>query len=379
MFGNPLKVALGNRVWTYNYTILSNGSVSIANRTNPDGGVDTYTFGAGNVTSFTNALNQKVAYQYTGQQNLGGRGRVWKIYPPENTNATQGPYSEYTYDLEGNLTETRTVAKSGSGLADIVTTAQFPTSCSNFKTCHKPVWIRDANNNQTDYTYDSTHGGVLTETGPAVSAGVRSQRRYTYTQLYPKILNASGVLVNSTPVWRLTKTSSCRTATVANPASCVGTDQETVTEYEYGTNNLLMTKMTVRAGNANVLVAASATNVWATTTYSYDDIGNRIMVDGPLPGAEDQTFTMYDVLRRPVYEIGGDADGGGALPRVTIHHLYDADGSEYRTETGTGYGTLLQSCSTTAATCANYTVTSYTQRIYDPDTGLEVKSITAEP
>lgn len=289
-----------------------------------------------------------------------------------------GGYTDYTRDGRNNIT-TVTVVPKGGGTPS-VTQINYPTSCSDPKSCNKPTYVIDPNGKQTDYTYDTTgaHGGILTETGPADSAGVRPQTRYTYTKLYPQVLNSAGTLVSSPGVWRLTKTSSCRTATSANPASCVGTDQETVTEYVYGTNNLLLTKVTVRAGNANVATAASPTNVWQTTTYTYDYVGNRTSVDGPLPGANDTSYTVYDILRRPVYEIGIDPDGGGSLQRVTIHHLYDSDGREYRTETGTGNSYTL-TCSPTATTCTYFTVMSYVQRTYDSATGLEVKSVTAQP
>lgn len=93
----------------------------------------------------------------------------------------------------------------------------------------------------------------------------------------------------------------------------------------------------------------------------------------------DKTYTVYDERRRVVYEIGPDPDGSGSLPSVALHHLYDVDGREYRTETGTGMAASLVNCSPTTATCSAFTVTSYVQRTYDPTTGLEVKSITLQP
>src|SRR5262249_37608522 len=59
----------------------------------------------------------------------------------------------------GNVTALTTVAKSGSGLSNIVSTASYPSSCSNIKTCNQPDYTIDPNGNRTDYTYDSNHGG----------------------------------------------------------------------------------------------------------------------------------------------------------------------------------------------------------------------------
>lgn len=256
-------------------------------------------------------------------------------------------------------------------MADLVTTVEYATACdgTNDNVCNKPTYVVDANGKQTDFTYFSAHGGIWTKTDPADSSGVRPQTRYSYTALYPKTLNSTGDLVPSAaPVYRLTQTSTCRVATSADPASCVGTANETVKEYEYNTNNLLLTKETVRAGNANTSQPYSATNVWQSTSYTYDVVGNRLSVDGPRTDIDDKSYTTYDVLRRPVYEIGPDPDGAGALPRKIVHHLYDGDGREYRTETGIG----------NAIDGSDFAWKSYSLTTYDSVTGLPVKTIVAQ-
>jgi hypothetical protein len=387
-----ITYARGSSTWSYSFktraklTIYDNWTTFDASVKNPDLSIHSSQTGKyGKIVFTTDELSRTKNYTFGGYN-------LTRFSPPEGT--ANGGYTDFTYDSVNRLLSSTNKAKYASGLADQLTTLAYveaPTTalCASPKVCNKPLWVRDAKGNlaenlsnanmQTDYTYSPAHGGILTETGPADSAGVRPQTRYTYTQLYPKILNASNVLVNSTPVWRLTKTSSCRTATAANPASCVGTDQETVTEFEYANNNLLLTKVTVRAGNANVGNVASASNVWQSKSYDYDTIGNQTLVDGPLPGTVDQSYIVYDVLRRPVYEIGIDPDGAGTLPSVAVHHMYDIDGREYRTETGRGIGANMRTCSPTAATCTDFAMTSYVQRTYNATTGLEAKSITAQP
>ena len=273
-------------------------------------------------------------------------------------------YEQYFYDARGNLIEARYYPKNGG--APVIEYADYDLVCMNLKTCNKPNWVKDANGNETDYTYSPIHGGILSVTYPPDANGVHAQTRYTYSQLTPQVLNGYNILEASTPVWRLTNTSTCRSST----NSCAGTADETLTEYAYNDPNLMLTSVTVRAGDN------SST---ATTSYGYDFVGNRVWVDGPLPGTVDKTYAVYDDRRRAIFEIGPDPDGSGNLPSVAVHHLYDVDGREYRTETGTGVAASLVNCSSTTATCSAFAVTSYTERTYDATTGLEIKSITVQP
>ncbi len=45
------------------------------------------------------------------------------------------------------MTEKRAVAKSGSGLADIVTPANYDASCTYAANCNQPNWTKDAKGN----------------------------------------------------------------------------------------------------------------------------------------------------------------------------------------------------------------------------------------
>jgi len=87
--------------------------------------------------------------------------------------------------------------------------------------CNKPISTRDYNQTQpplasdplaqTDFTYDPAHGGVLTETGPAVN-GIRPQTRHEYAQRSAWISNGSGYVQAVPPIWVQTAISSCRTS-----------------------------------------------------------------------------------------------------------------------------------------------------------------------
>lgn len=166
-------------------------------------------------------------------------------------------------------TETRRKAKPGSALADIVWSADYST---NWKFCHKPVYMIDANGNRTDYTYSADHGGVLTETGPSVN-GVRPQTRYEYAQRYAWIKNSSGGYSRAaSPVWVLVRESFCRTA-----SNCAGGADEVVTTYDYGLdsgpNNLWVRGKIVTADGESL-----------RTCYRYDGQGNRISETLPSAG-----------------------------------------------------------------------------------------------
>ncbi|WP_332803881.1 hypothetical protein [Sphingomonas sp. RT2P30] len=87
-----------------------------------------------------------------------------------------------TYDDWHNVIQVRQIAITGSGLPDIVTSATY--DCTYRKNCAKPVTKTDANGNVTTYSYDATHGGILTETAPADVNGVQRVKRYAYVQRY---------------------------------------------------------------------------------------------------------------------------------------------------------------------------------------------------
>src|SRR5690606_4335907 len=129
----------------------------------------------------------------------------------------------------------------------------------------------DARGEVTDYTYDSTHGGVTTATLPSPGGGApRPETRYTY----------ESYTHNNVTTWRLTETSSC---SAGSAPSCVGTAAETKTTMVYpssGTASRLPVSATTAAGDASVS---------STTAYTWTDAGDLETVDGPLSGSADVT------------------------------------------------------------------------------------------
>lgn len=248
-----------------------------------------------------------------------GRSIIEGLFPEDNG------YT-YTRDARQNVTVVTQIAKPGQGSNRTVYQASYDATCVNYLTCNKPHWTRDANGNQTDFTYDSTHGGVLTETLPADQNGVRPQKRYTYT----------GHSTGSGTIYRLTQISECMTL-----ASCAGTANEVLTTRAYWASTFLPSSETVQSNGVS-----------ATTSYTYNDAGLPITITNPV-GAT--TYLLYDVVGRKVGEIGADPGTGVRLAKRTT---YDNDDRILQEDKGTATGT-------NAAALAGMTVLDSIANTYD--------------
>jgi RHS repeat-associated protein len=263
---------------------------------------------------FTDPLNRVTRYE------LDPYDRYYAANSPELNAASA------TLDLRGNTTQLKLAAKPGAGVADILASQSLSTACTNLVTCNKPDSVTDALGKITNYTYDPVHGGILTETLPAAPNGVRPQKRYSFGQFYAWVKNASGALVQgSSPIWMITQISQCRTL-----ANCIGTADETRTSFTFGASGtidaLRLVSNTVASGDGALS---------ATTTYTYDAIGNKLTEDGPLAGAADKTSWRYDVMRRIIGAVTPDPDGTGALKHRATRNTYDAIGRLIKIERGT--------------------------------------------
>jgi len=82
-------------------------------------------------------------------------------------------------------------------------------------------------------------------------------------------------------------------------------------------------------------VQAGDGSISAMTTRSYDDVGNIVSVDGPLPGGEDTVTYRYDANREVLGTAGPDPDGAGPRARVAQRNTYDPKGRVIVSEVGT--------------------------------------------
>ena len=290
------------------------------------------------ITSDTNGTGNTTSYQYDSYR------RVTRVTQPE------GNYTQSTYDGRGNVSQVTNVAKSGSGLSNIVTSASFDSTCSNPVTCNQPNSTTDALGFRTDYTYDPTHGGVLTVTQPAASgsapvgSGARPQARRAYTSLYAWYKNSSSSIVQAaSPVIRQTQASACSAYTAGTLWNSALWNTFNWTETNWCTNQPTQTLNTIayQSGSSsaasNLLpvsttIAAGDGSLSATTTTAYDAVGNVQSVDGPLSGTSDTTAYYYDSARQLTGTVGPDS--GSSVYRA-VQNTYNADGQATVVQRGT--------------------------------------------
>lgn len=179
-----------------------------------------------------------------------------------------------TYDGYENVTQARRIAVPGSGLADIVTSATF--DCTYSINCAKPTSMTDAKGAVSNFSYDTTHGGLLTEMKPAANAGAaRPLVVKTYAQKYAYVKDGGGSLVPAaTPVWVPATDTQCQTVAGSNTPTCDPSAPQMVTTYEYGAN-----------GTADNLlargIAVTADSQTLRTCYGYDASGRKMSETQP--------------------------------------------------------------------------------------------------
>lgn len=322
--GKVSAVSRGGQQWQYAYSVGGNQTII----TDPLNRTTTVAFEsvAGLPTSETNALNQTTTYGYDSS------GRLSIVLLP---NQIQWSYG---YDGRGNLITKW--FRSSNPLVDpmiLVYSANYDATCPSSRVkCNKPNWTRDAYDNQTDYTYSSTHGGVMTVTRPAGPGGVRPQTRYLYSALQAYYKNSSGVIVASGQnLHLLGQVSSCRTL-----GSCSGGSDEIQSIIGRGSTGVANNRLPVQ-----VLTRDGAQSKTLLTKTEYDPVGNVVAVDGPLNGTGDRRVTHYDALRRVIGVVSPDPDGGGPRPSMAARTTYNARGLPATVETGTVNGLGIESWS----------------------------------
>jgi YD repeat-containing protein len=216
----------------------------------------------------------------------------------------EGNYTQIAYDACGNVITKTSVAKAGSGLANIVESAAYPSdaSCLGLGVRqYRPTSYTDALGRVTNYTWNSS-GQLTQQVDPADNNGVRRQTDITY----------SGTLSRKTLV-----------RVCGQTATCSG-NAEGRTEYTYwGETNL----------PATVTVKDEATGETRVTTYTYDQAGRVLSIDGPLAGTGDTQYFRYDVYGRKTWEIGAKGPNNLHLAKRTTYR--DSDDKAVAVEMGT--------------------------------------------
>lgn len=271
------------------------------------------------ITKITNGLNQSTNYIHD------NFGRLTKVTLPEGNSV------EVAYDGLGNITEKRTKNKSGGG--DLVETAYYTSSSGTIPclgiVCFRPDYTRDAAGQQTDYTWDVGHGGLLTKLEPADRHGKRRKTINEYEFV-------GGI-------HRMKKERICSVLTSGANETC-GTATEQVTEYTYWGNTLL--PQTVKKTNGTGSLSAITTN-------AYDNAGRILSSDGPLAGNGDAAYNEYDVVGRKIWEIAPQG-ASGSTRKATRTTYRSADDQPLKAEVGTVPGTSSASFSVTQTVDHSY-------------------------
>jgi hypothetical protein len=228
----------------------------------------------GQIESFTDPLSRVTSFAYDDPASgMTEEGEVREAVYPE------GNKVEYLRDARGNVSSETRRAKPGSGLPDETTTSVYPATCSNSFTCNKPTSVTDARGNTTAFTYNTTHGGVLTETGPAVN-GIQAVKRYAYAQYYAWLKTSGvGYAPAAGPVWLLAEERACRTTATTGNACTGGGADEIVISYEYQAGNASKPSNLLLLGKV-----VSADGQSLRTCYGYDRDGNKIWETSPRAG-----------------------------------------------------------------------------------------------
>lgn len=351
----PVKtLTRGGRTWSYD--LRYSGKTA----TNPMGGTrsvvtaaysDGYNYG--NLTLSGHCLIGLIGERVTSEVDELGRETRYEYDGSFPTKVTlpEGDGMRYTYDARHNLTSVVQFPKPGSGLPErTLKQINYDSNCSSPKKCNQPNWSRDANGNQTDYTYSDSHGGVLTATAAADVNGIRQKVFYTYESYN----TGDGI------IYRLNRVESCGlTSGQIAFTSCPALVTTSVNTMSYLGNTFLPVTNTLTDGAASLA---------ATTSYTYNDSGNPITIDGPRTDIDDRSYTTYDAAQRVIFEISADPDAGGPLKRKIIKHTYNADNKELRIDVGTGANT----------DGSDFVIASYKRHTYD-SAGLLVRTVAGQP
>jgi RHS repeat-associated protein len=258
-------------------------------------------------------------------------GRLLTTTNPEGDSVVK------TYDARSNELSSRRVAKSGSGLADIVTSTTYGegasvVSCVTPQTCNKPVIQMDARSKARRNTWDPTTG-LLTRVETALNSSLSCDSSVgTVCPQYDLLYTPA----QTNGVFMLRQTTQRINASL-----------NLVNTYTYQPANhwtLLTGVSDSGSGRPNL-----------TTTLTFDALGNLTQVDGARTDVNDLRNFVWDQQRRLRFAIDADPDGGGALPRVAVRTTYDRDGLVLTSEKGT----------TTSATGSNFVVAETATYGYD--------------
>lgn len=291
-------------VWSYSYT--SSGDFGTTTVINPQGEETyiRYNREYGYVTEVRDALNRTTTYTWNSSTR-----RLDEISYQE------GNRTAFQYDARGNVTVRTDFPKSGLGNLEWRAEGFPACTTSNRANCNKPRWVIDPKGNRTDFEYTGNVPAPTRVIRPAPTPGAA---RPTIVSEYQ----------GAFPI---------RTSVCPTQATCAGSNDEIVTDYEYryfsayGPNGPGYTQSGTAATVDTVFRAVARETVTTggesrTVCHRYDDKGRRISSTPPLANVAGCGTAEYVPAAAPNSnppEIGatiaktlpsfpGVAGGGGA-------------------------------------------------------------------
>jgi RHS repeat-associated protein len=310
-----------------------------------EGNTTTYSYGASE-TVITDPLSHTTRYGFTGTNPLpayvedanGNRTNLTydSYFRVTRTEMPEGDAVENVYDDRGNITTSRRKPKSGSGLADLVSTAAFPAcTAENYRICNKPSYTVDHRGARTDYAYDSGNGGLTVVIAPPDTQGMRSVTRITYASFVaaagtaaPSITSRPNIAdISQQPIILPAGVDRCLSSQSGVTTNFVCPEADVVrTAYTY-----VPSTSAARTSFELQNVALDPAGLNLTTAYTYDQVGNVISEDGPRPSGDVATFA-YDKRRLPTLTTAPTV--GGTTPKTRF--TYDGNARLTKLENSLG-------------------------------------------
>lgn len=310
----------------------------------------------GRVKTQTNALGAVYDYYFAGYRSeevsrfnakslvsyLDNRGNIYRTEDPlklvteyefDNHNRLvkktmpEGDYVSYEYDdatcasaekrCTHNVRSVTAYPKPGSTLAPIVQSSTYEPEFNKIATS------TDAKLQTTNYTYTS-FGAIDTITLPADQDGNR-----------PFVDNEYTAYASPAPGFPAVQLQTKVTTKIDNARNVIGEQR-----YHVDSNNKLVLHQTI----------SDVGGVDATSTFTYNAVGDLTNVDGPRTDVNDVVTTQYDNARRPFLMQNG-------LNQITRYE-YDQDGRMLKSAQQYGAQWMVS--------CNNYTVTGKTATSWGP-------------
>jgi YD repeat-containing protein len=262
---------------------------------------------------------------------------------PTRATMPEGNYVQLAYDNCGNVTTKTSVAKAGSGLANIVESATYPSDAvnclGNGVNQYRPTSYTDARGKVTNYTWNS-NGQLIQQDDPPDASGVRRRTIFDYAV-------ANGLS-------RKSKERAC--AAGATPLTCSGAALSE-TDYTYAGNTFLPATVKL-TDNTN----CTPTCVTETTTYTYDSWGHLASSQSAMNGVAGTKYFRYDTWGRKCWEIGAADSANVRIAKQYTYRAADDKVANVQTWTATGPGTNCLDVPT--VTLLEQTDTTYDSRRY---------------